>query len=153
MNEDKTGFIIFSSRRQLPKTITKHLAVNNSEIKRSDCIKYLGAHLDNNLSIKKHIATKCRTAMFNLLCIKNMLAMEACQTIMLGLVILHLNYVNATVAELPDLSIKMLQQIQNMVLERKLGIVLVNVYHCYTGYPSDRIKHKILTLNHSCIHK
>ena len=33
MNDDKTEFIIFSSRRQLPKTIMKHLTVNNSEIK------------------------------------------------------------------------------------------------------------------------
>ena len=112
MNDDKTEFIIFGSKRQLPKTITKHVTFNSSEIKRSDCIKYLGAHLDENLSLRKHIVNKCRTAMFNLLCIKNirhMLAMDAYHTIMLGLVILHLNYVNVIIAELPDLPITMLQ--------------------------------------------
>ena len=86
----------------------EHLTVNSSEIKRSDFIKHLGAHLDENLLLRKHIVTKCRTAMFNLLCIKNirdMLTTEACHTIMLGVVILHLNYVNSIMAELPDLAI------------------------------------------------
>ena len=44
---------------------------------------------------------------------------------MQGLVILHLNYANAIMAELPDLAIKMFQWAQNMaaklVLERKCG--------------------------------
>ena len=34
MNDNKTEFIIFSSRRQPPKTITKHLNVNSSEMKK-----------------------------------------------------------------------------------------------------------------------
>ena len=44
---------------------------------------------------------------------------------MLCLSVLHLDYANAIMAELPDLAIKMLQWIQNMaaklVLERKHG--------------------------------
>ena len=112
MNDGKTVFIISGSRRQLPKTTTKHLTVNSSVIKRSDCMKYLGDHLDETLLLRKHIASKCRTTMFNLLCIKNMrhmLTTEACHTIMLGLVISHLDYGNTIIAELLDLAIKMLQ--------------------------------------------
>ena len=36
----------------------------------SKMIKYLGAYLDNGLSFKHHISNKCRTAMWNLQCLK-----------------------------------------------------------------------------------
>ena len=86
--------------------------------------------------------------MFSLLYIKNirhMLTMEACHTILLGLVISHLDYANAIIAELPDLAIKCFNKSKTWQIswsqKENVGIVLANVYNCYTGYPSDRGLH------------
>ena len=113
------------------------------------------------MSLRKHIVTKHRTAMFNLLLIKNirhMFTIETCHVIMLILVILHLDNMSAIMAELPDLAIKMLPQIQNMaaklLLERKHGNSASECLQLLGWLPIRQgIKHKILTLTHDCIHK
>ena len=66
MNDSKTEFITFASQRQYPKCNTTHLCVNGELVNRSDCIKYLGANLDQHLNFKIHVAQKFRTAMYNL---------------------------------------------------------------------------------------
>ena len=70
MNDDKTEFIIFSSR-QLAKMInTDILNVNGTIIQKSEVIRYLGVWLDSQLNFKHHITMKCRVAMLNLQRIK-----------------------------------------------------------------------------------
>ena len=71
MNDGKTEFILYGSRQQLLKCETTLINVNGNNIKREECIKYLGVSLDKNLNMKKHVAGKCKAAMFNLLKIKN----------------------------------------------------------------------------------
>ena len=71
MNDGKTESILYGSRQQLLKCETTSINVNGNSIKRAECIKYLGVSLDKNLNMKKHVAGKCKTAMFNLLKIKN----------------------------------------------------------------------------------
>ena len=105
MNDGKTEVILYGSRQQLLKSETTLMNLNGNSIKRAECIKYMGANLDKNLNMKKHVAGKCKTEMFNLLKIKNiwsMLNIEACKTLVQGLVISHLAYSNAILAGLPD---------------------------------------------------
>ena len=92
----------------------------------------MGVNLDCNLNMKKHVAGKCKTAMFNLLKIKNiwpMVKMEACKMLVQGLVISHLDYSNAILAGLPDNTIKKLQRVQNtaakIILNRDRSSVTV----------------------------
>ena len=66
MNDDKTEFIMFASKRQLDKCETTSIDVNNTIVKCSPTIKYLGALLDQHLQLSQHITRKCRTAMTNL---------------------------------------------------------------------------------------
>ena len=70
MNDGKTEFILYGSREQLLKCETTSINVNGNSIERAECIKYLWVSLDKNLNMKKHVAGKCKTAMFNLLKIK-----------------------------------------------------------------------------------
>ena len=70
MNATKTEFIMFGSREQLQKYTTEVLKVNDDTVPRSGTIKYLGAWLDQHLSLKTHITEKCQTAMMNLQRIK-----------------------------------------------------------------------------------
>ena len=66
LNECKTEFIYFGSRQQLKKCTFDKININNETIQRSDTVKYLGGHLDQNLNFKKHVITKCKTAMMNI---------------------------------------------------------------------------------------
>ena len=78
MNSAKTEFLLVGSRRQL-----------------SNSIKYLGAWVDDKLNFKTHIANKCTIAMSNLQKLKathDTLTEETCKTLVMGLVISHLDY-------------------------------------------------------------
>ena len=109
--------------------------------------------------MKKHVAGKCKTAIFNLLKIKNiwpMLNMEACKTLVQGLVISHLDYSNAILAGLPDNIIKKLQRVQKIankiILNRDSRS---SVTECLTQLHwlsvRERIRHKTLTLVYKCL--
>ena len=74
MNDGKTEFILYESRQQLLKCENTSMNINGNSIERVECIKYLGISLDKNLNTKKHVARKCKTAMFNLLKIKKNMA-------------------------------------------------------------------------------
>ena len=109
MNDSKTEFITFASKRQHPKCNTTHLCINGELVNRSDCIKYLGANLDQHLNFKIHVALKCQTAMYHLHKIRQIrlvLTEEACRTIIQGLVMSHLDFANSILAASPDNIIK-----------------------------------------------
>ena len=117
MNATKTEFIMFGSKKQLQQCTTEALKVNDDLVPTSHTIIYLGAWLDQHLSFKTHVKKKCQTAMMNLQRIKtiyHMLSQEAYHQLMLGLVISHLDYVNAILINLPQGEIQKLQRIQNM---------------------------------------
>ena len=98
MNNAKTEFILFGSRQQLWKYTTKSLSANGEEISHSNCIKYLGTWMDQELSIRQHIMIKCRMTMLNIQWIKlirNILNEDITHTLVLSLVMSHLDYCNA----------------------------------------------------------
>ena len=110
-------FILFGSKPQLDKCITKSLNINNTEIKLADKIKYLGVLLDRQLSMKQHITSKCQIAMLNIQYIKNirhLLSQEATETLVLGTVMSNPDYSNGILAGLPDVDICRMQQVQNI---------------------------------------
>ena len=72
MNDEKTEFITFGSNRSLAKCSSATIRVGESDVPRKPCIKLLGIYLDEQLNFKHHIATKCRTAMYALICLKKL---------------------------------------------------------------------------------
>ena len=159
MNESKTEFITFASQRQHPKCNTTHLCVNGELVNRSDCIKYLGANLDQHLNFKMHVALKCQTAMYNLYKIRQIrwvLTEEVCRTIIQGLVLSHLDFANSILAASPDNIIKILQRVQNMAAKVILGknrqdSALTCLIKLHWLPIKECIKHKVLTLVYNCL--
>ena len=124
MNDEKTEFIMFSSRQLAKKIDTDCLNVNGTTIQKSEVIKYLGIWLDLQLNFKHHITMKCTVAMLNLQRIKMIpkyVTKDVANTLTLGLVISHLDYCNAILAGLPDTDISCLQRIQNICAKTVLG--------------------------------
>ena len=65
----------------------------------------------------QHVNAKCRSAMMNLFKIKqiqHMMTREACQTVVFGLVLSHLDYSHAILANLPANVIHNMQRVQNI---------------------------------------
>lgn len=90
----------------------------------AECTKYLGAWLDKDLNFRKHIAVKCKAATLNLLRIKmiaNGLDSNTLKTLVVSLVLSHLDYANCILNNTPKKDIKLLQQIQNMAAKLICG--------------------------------
>ena len=159
MNSDKTEFIMVGSRQLLSKCETQNLLVNGTPVKCSNRIKYLGVWLDENLSFKYHIVSKCKTAMFNIRRIKTIrkyLTQEACAVLMSGLVLSHLDYANSIMMGLPKCDLRKLQRIQNIAakvtLQRQKHDSATACLKDLHWLPvQQRIDHKLLTIVYKCI--
>ena len=96
--------------------------------------------------------------MFNLVCIKRLrpsLTVEAANTLVMGLVISHLDYANSILIGVPDVTIKQLQHVQNMAAKVVLQAdKYASPRECRKNLHwlpiSKRIEHKVLTIVYKC---
>ena len=89
---------MLGSSKMLTKCITTDININGTIVKKEKVIRYLGVWMDDALSFKYHVKMKCKSAMFNLVCIKRLrpsLTVEAANILVMGLVISHLDYANS----------------------------------------------------------
>ena len=124
LNLDKTGFMYFGTTQQLKKCLINSIDVNGDHITRSEIVRYLEVFLDQQLNFKAHMKQKCRAAMSNLIWIRNIckyLTKDTCATLMLGLVVSHLDYCNSILAGVPKVTLNQLQRVQNMAAKVTLG--------------------------------
>ena len=121
-------FIYFGHHLQLRKCSEEQINVAGDEIRRSTCIKYLGAYLDEGLTFKRHVAAKCKAAMGNLLkirSIRHLLDESSAINLCLSLCISHLDYANSLLYGLHQVTIHRMQHIQNicarLILKKQIG--------------------------------
>lgn len=158
MNTSKTEFIMFGSRQQLCKCDTKTICIAGDEVKSGSCIRYLGAFLDETLNFKEHVKRKCRTAMLNYFRIKSIrkyLTKEAAETLVLSLVISHLDYCNIILYGIAHSDINKLQRIQNMCAKlvlnrRKFDSSKQALFDLHWLPIKARITFKMLTFMYNC---
>ena len=111
MNGSKTEFIMFGHHKQLQKFITSSFNIDGDSVNRLHIVKYLGALLDEELTLKQHtsIQYKCKSAMYGIHRIKSVrssLTAEAAEILALGTVISHSDCANAIFIGLPQCSLK-----------------------------------------------
>ena len=160
MNPDKTEFIYFGFRTQISKCLINSIDVVGDEIERSGVIRYLGGFLDTQFSLRSHVTKKCAIASGNLAKIRSIckfLTQEACEIVINSLVTSHMDYVNGILLNVPDVSIKPYQCLQNMSAKRTLNrrkhsstTEALKILHWLPV--RTRINFKILSLTHQCIH-
>ena len=158
MNTEKTEFIIFGHSKQQEKCVTQQINVVGDMIDRSSCICYLGAFLDENLTLKEHVKRKLATSIRNFYKIKKIRKFptaQATETLVLGLVISHLDYGNSLLIGCPQTTLDIYQKIQNMcaklVLQRNkyesATEALITVHWLLI---QARIDYKLLCIVHNC---
>ena len=125
-------------------------------------INLLGIDIDNNLSFKKHIKKKCKVAMHNLHNIRSLrehLNTKTTQTLIYGLVMSHLDYINAIFSTLPASTIRPLIRTQNLAAKLVLNsrdketssTKAKQILHWLSI--KERSIYKCLTILHPCVHR
>ena len=156
MNDGKTEYILFGSRSQLTKCTIEVVDVNGMEVPRSECI-----HTAWSIYVSKNCITKkCTTSVLSLQKIKliwRYLTKDAPTTLVLGLVISHLDYCNSILYGLSDCDINKFQWIQNMsaklVLKCNKSDSATQCLRDFHWLPiRERIIFKMLTLTYKCLH-
>ena len=156
VNTAKTELVIVGARAQLAKTNISSIDV----VDRSMVVKYLGAYLDEQLKLDKHVTEKCKKPTYNLYNIRkirNLLTINACKTLVQGLVLSHLDYANAIFVGIPKRNIQRLQKVQNMaaklVLNRdKWSSSKESLKQLHWLPIQTWIDFKILVLTHESLH-
>ena len=114
LNGTKTELIIMCSKQHIDAVDVNSIDINGVKVKRVNSVQYLGVHIDCHFNLKHHIAVKYKTAMYSILRIRNIrrsLTVEAAYTLVLSMVISHLeflDYANALYFILPDVDINKL---------------------------------------------
>ena len=124
LNPSKTEFIMFGGNAQLQKCCIDAISVSGANVHKSTCIKYLGVYMDNVLSYRKQVNSKCKAALFNYSRIKSIrkyLDVENCKTLVSCLILSHIDYANVLYYGLPDCEIQKLQRVQNMAAKLVLN--------------------------------
>ena len=160
MNDEKSEFIIFGSKAQLPKCITSVISIGDISIHRSEKIKLLGVFLDDSLNLKYHISMKARAsalAMYNLKKIRNYLDRSSCLKYANALIFSHMDYCNSLFINLPDSTLHPLQRIQNLTAKLILGrskfdSASAALKELHILPIKARIEYKILLLVFKCLH-
>ena len=160
MNDDKTEVILFGHRSQLKKCDTTHVKVGSTAVAVSDQIKYLGVYTDRELSFKHHIINKSKIAAVNLRNIRNIrkhLSDSSCKTLIQALVMSHLDYSNAVFIDLPAVTLRPAQRIQNFAAKvilnrgyRDSASDALQELHWLPIY--QRCKFKVLLQVYKCLH-
>ena len=150
---------MFGSRQMLKHVNTSHLNLGGSPIQQSRLVKYLGGHLDSNLTFKEHVKQKSKAAMLNFTKIKAIRPSPnaaTCHTLVLMLCISHLDYSNALLYGITKKLLQKYQRIQNMCTKLVLNKCK---YDSATEYLKQlhwlpikqQIQHKILVITYKSL--
>ena len=159
MNEDKTEFIIFTSRSAKINTDNLSLQVGQSTVTPAKVVKNLGSLWDNHLNMDKQIAAMCRSSYYHLRAIsriRDFITTDACKTLVQSYVISRLDYGNAILTGLPGYLIKRLQLVQNsaarLITRTPRTDHITDVRRSLHWLPvASRIKFKILVYVFKCL--
>ena len=160
LNTDKTEYIKFGNQKQLEKTIINEFNAGSDIVECKSVVKCLGAYLDKNLNFKEHVKNKAKVAMTNLMKIRNIrkfLTKEACETLVTGLVISHLDYANNILLKIPESTIQPFVRVQNLaakiILNRSKFTSTTEALSELNWVPIRmRSIYKILTIMHKITH-
>ena len=160
MNPTKTEVTIFVSSKISNKVTTTSIEVANECVTISNYLKYFGVWFDGQLSMEKHISSKCNSAIFNIrniASIRHYINLDTAKLLATSLVLTHLDYSNSILSGLPKKSISKMQRVQNwaakVVLYRDRYSSSKEALIQLHWLPiKERIDYKILCIIYKCLH-
>jgi hypothetical protein len=118
LNASKTEVIWFGSRSNLQKLHSQDslLQIGSETIQPVNCARVLGVHLDDELSMKQHVAktaSSCFYQLRRLRQIRRRVGTEVTERLVAAFITSRLDYCNAMLAALPQSTLEPLQRVQN----------------------------------------
>ena len=158
LNDDKTEFILVSSRffqAEHPVSIK----IGEHTISSVHSARNIGAIIDSNLSLERHVGSVCKSAFYhlhNIGLVRKFLTTEATKTAIQALVTSRLDSLNALLVGLPATTIAKLQRVQNCAARVISGVgrsdhitPVLNDLHWLSV--RERIEFKVLLLVFKCL--
>jgi len=160
MNDEKTEFMVISSKHMAAKIAPQSLAVGGHHIAPSPTASSLGVLVDSNANMEAHINNICKGAYIQLRNIgklKRYLSQDSLELVIHAFVTTKLDYCNSLLCGLPATLISRLQRVQNAAARILTG----SPRHCHTTpllralhwLPVEkRVEFKILLLVYKALH-
>ena len=160
MNDSKSEVIIFGSTYQLSKLDIDSIVIGNNSVKLSSTVKYLGAWLDQGMTMADHVNHKCKTAFYHLFNIRRcMKFLDRSSAIALVNALVHscIDYCNVLLAGVTNINVKKLQRVQNyaarlVTRSNRFTPSLYLLQNLHWLPVSYRIRFKILILVYKSLH-
>ena len=160
LNQEKTEYLLFTSKHQLNKFGAINITVGDSEIVPCASLRNLGAFMDKHNSAEAHVKALCRKCQFHLRRIGSIrwfLTRDILQSLVTTLVLSNIDYCNSLMCGMPATLVTRLQKLQNSAARMITGTPL---YDHITPVLMDlhwlpvaaRIRYKILLYVFKALH-
>ena len=116
VNESKTEVILFGTKQRLQKLGNITVRVGEEHITPTKCVKNLGVHYDQQLSMEVHVRAICRNVhmhLRNISRIRRYLSQDATQLLVRALAISRIDYCNVLLAGITSEKLQRLQRLEN----------------------------------------
>ena len=159
LNEDKTEFIVFGTRKQLEKVDTIAIKIGTETITPTDMVCNLGYFKDKHVKNSQHINKITSTAYLQLkdiLRIRLSLNTKMALVIVQAFVLSKIYYCNVLLNGSPEYQLDKVQCIQNMACRvvcqlRKFDHITLPMLHLHWLKVWERIKYKMALFMFKCI--
>ena len=117
MNDDKTEFIVISSKQSAHKFQKPHLNIGDALVSSTDVVRNIGAIFDSHMTMEKQINHMCRCAFLQirkLNSVRKYLDLKTTEQLVHAFVTSRLDMNNSLLNGLPSCLLNKLQRVQNV---------------------------------------
>ena len=160
LNDEKTEFLIISSKHNQSKLQEKHVQIGSFSINSSSSVRNLGAYFDNTMTMETHVKKICQSSYFqirNIRSIRNLLSDDSAASLIHSFVTSRLDNGNCLLNGISDALLKKLQLVQNtaarvLTKTRKYDHITPVLKDLHWLPVRERIQYKILLLTWKSLH-
>ena len=159
LNESKTEFIIFGTKKQVSKVLQRSITVGGDRIEAKQVVRNLGSMFDSELKMAQHVSHVLRVGYFQLRqlkLIRKYLTPVAAKILVHASVISRLDYANALLFGIAETQLNRLQRLQNyaarLITRDSCDVDSASVLKKLHWLPiRARIRYKILLLTYKAL--
>ena len=159
-NADKTEVIVFASKRNAGLVNGISVAVGDSNIRPSSCVRNLGAWLESRMDMEQHVNSVCKSCFGQIRQIghiRQYVTTDATKSFVNSLVTSRLDYCNALLSGVSKTILNKLQNVQNtaarVVTRTSRYCHITPILKALHWLPVQyRLQYKILTHTYKALH-
>jgi hypothetical protein len=160
LNDSKTKVILFGAKQRLKNVENIKVRVGNVYITPKKCVKNLGVHQDQQLSMEQHIRAVCRSVhmhLHNISRIRRYLTRDSTHVLVQALAISRIDYANSLLTGITKDLLQRLQRLENtcarvVCLTPRMAHMQPVLKDLHWLPVRSRIEFKVLVLTYKALH-